>query len=49
MNEKFTSNNIKNEEVFMNENENDYKKLFKTLKDISATIALLQKKYLDKF
>ena len=42
MNEKFTSNNIKNDEVILNADENDYKNLITTLKEIRATIALLE-------
>ena len=43
MNEKFTAINIKNDAVNLNEEENDYKNLITRLKDISATIALLEK------
>ena len=42
MNEKFTSNNIKNDEVILNADENDYKNLITKLKEISSTIALLE-------
>ena len=42
MNEKFTSNNIKNDEVILNPDENDYKNLIIKLKEISSTIALLE-------
>ena len=42
MNEKFTANNIKNDEVILNADENDYKNLIATLKEIGATIALLE-------
>ena len=49
MNDEFTSNNIENNESYMNIEESDYKKLISRLKDISATIALLEKHYSDKF
>ena len=43
MNEKFTSNNIENDEFnFINE-ESDYKDLITKLNEIKATIALLEK------
>ena len=43
MNEKFTSNNIENEEFNLNTEEIDYKNLITRLKEISANIALLEK------
>ncbi len=44
MNQKFTSNNIKNDEVVLNADENDYKNLIIKLKEISSTISLLETK-----
>ena len=49
MNEKFTSNNIENDELTLNTEESDYKNLVTRLREISSTIALLEKRYLDKF
>ena len=49
MNEKFTSDNIKNNHSNMNFEDFDYKNLTTRLKEISATITLLEKQYLDKF
>ena len=49
MNEKFTSNNIENDELTLNTEESDYKNLVSRLREISSTIALLEKRYLDKF
>ena len=43
MNEKFTLNNIENEEVTLNNEEGDYKNLVTRLKEISSKIALLEK------
>ena len=43
MNEEFTPNNLENEEFTLNKEESDYKKLITRLKDISSTIALLEK------
>ena len=43
MNEKFTSNNIENEEFNLNTEEIDYKNLITRLKEIRANIALLEK------
>ena len=43
MNQKFTSNNIENDEFTMNTEESDYKNLITRLKEISANIALLEK------
>jgi len=43
MNEKFTSNNIDNEGLNLNTEESDYKNLVTRLRDISSTIALLEK------
>ena len=49
MNEEFTPLNNENELFTLKNEEIDYKKLITRLKDISSTIALLEKKYLDKF
>ena len=49
MNEKFTSNNIKNNDFARNIEKDDYKNLISSLEEISATIALLEKQFLDKF
>ena len=49
MNEKFTSINFENDELNLNTEESDYKKLVTRLREISSTIALLEKRYLDKF
>ena len=49
MNEKFTSNNYENDELNLNTEESDYKNLVTRLKEISSKIALLEKRYLDKF
>ena len=49
MNEKFTSNNFENDELNLNTEESDYKNLVTRLREISSTIALLEKQYLDKF
>ena len=49
MNEKFTSNNYENDELNLNTEESDYINLINRLREISSTIALLEKRYLDKF
>ena len=49
MNEEFTPNDLENDEFILNTEEGDYKNLMIRLKDISETISLLEKKYLDKF
>ena len=49
MNEEFTPYDLGNEEFILNPEERDYKNLMIRLKDISKTISLLEKKYLDKF
>jgi len=49
MNEKFTSNNFENDELNLKTEESDYKNLVTRLREISSTIALLEKRYLDKF
>ena len=49
MNENFTSNNFENDELNLNTEESDYKNLVTRLREISSTIALLEKRYMDKF
>ena len=49
MNEEFTPYDVENEEFILNPEEVDYTNLMIRLRDISETIALLEKKYLDKF
>ena len=49
MNEKFTSNNFENDESTLNTEDIDYKNLVTRLREISSTIALLEKRYLNKF
>ena len=48
MDYEFTSNNDVNDAFTFNKEETDYEKLLARLKDISSTIALLEKKYSDK-
>ena len=43
MNQKFTSNDIHNDEFTHNNEEIDYQNLITRLKEISTTIALLEK------
>ena len=49
MNEEFTPYNAESDEFILNTEEGDYKNLMIRLKDISKSIALIEKKYLDKF
>ena len=49
MEDEFTSNNYKNDDFNVNTVESDYKNLIIRLKEISSTIALLEKQYSDKF
>ena len=49
MNEKFNSNNFENDELNQNTEESNYKNLVTRLREISSKIALLEKRYLDKF
>ena len=49
MNEKFTSNNIENDDLNLNTEESYYTKLITRLKEIKSTIVLLKNRYLDKF
>ena len=48
MNEEFTTYDLENDDYLLNTEENDYKNLMIRLKDISKSISLLEKKYLDK-
>ena len=43
MNEEFTSNNKKNDELILSREEFDYKNLITKLKEIKTTISLLEK------
>ena len=43
MNEEFTTYDVENDESIMNTKEVDYKNLIIRLKDISETLALLEK------
>ena len=43
MTEKFTLNNIENEDLTLDNEESDYENLFNRLKEISSKIALLEK------
>ena len=49
MSENWTSKNIENDELTLNTKESDYKNLITRLQEISANIALLERRYLDKF
>ena len=49
MNEESTTYDLENDDYLLNTEENDYKNLMIRLKDISKTISLIEKKYLDKF
>ena len=49
MDDEFTSNYEKNDDFNINTVESDYKNLIVRLKEISSTIALLEKQYSDKF
>ena len=49
MDEKFTSNNMDNDELILDTQESDYKNLITRLKEINLIIGLLKKQYLDKF
>ena len=49
MNEEFTPYNEESDDFLLNTEEDDYKNLMTRLKDISKSISLLEKKYLDKF
>jgi hypothetical protein len=43
MDEKFSSNNFKNDEMTWNNKESEYENLIIRIKEISRTISLLQK------
>ncbi len=49
MNEKSTSNNIKNEDCNLNTEDSDFDNLISRLNEIKVTIALIEKQFLDKF
>ena len=49
MNEEFTPYNAESDDFLLNTEEGDYKNLMIRLKDISKSISLIEKKYLDKF
>ena len=49
MNEEFTPYDQENVDFLLNTEEDDYKNLMIRLKDISKSISLIEKKYLDKF
>ena len=49
MNEELTPYNVENDDFLLNTEEEDYKNLMIKLKDISKSISLIEKKYLDKF
>ena len=49
MTEKFTLNNIENEDLTLNNEESDYENLVNRLKEISTKITLLEKRFLNKF
>ena len=48
MDEKFSSNNIDNDEFILDTQESDYENLITRLKEINLNIGLLKKQYLDK-
>ena len=49
MSENLNLKNFENDEFNLNTKDSDYEDLIIRLKDIKTTIALLEKKYLDKF
>ena len=49
MNQEFTAYDLENDDFLLNTEEDDYKSLMIRLKDISKSISLIEKKYLDKF
>ena len=49
MNEKSTSNNIKNEDCNLNPEDSDFDNLIIRLNEIKVTISLIEKQFLDKF
>ena len=48
MNDKYTSNNIENHDLFLDSEEKDYENLIIRLQRMSKMISLLENKYLDK-
>ena len=48
MNQKSTTNGLNNDEVTLNTKADDYKNLITRLKDISVSISLLKKKFIDR-
>ena len=46
--EFISNNNIENDECILNTEESDFDNLITRLKEIKATISLLEKNYLDK-
>ena len=49
MNKEFTPYNEASDDFLLDTEEDDYKNLMIRLKDISKSVSLLEKKYLDKF
>jgi len=49
MTEKFTLNNIENDDLTFNKEESDYENLVNRLKEISTKITLLEKTIFNKF
>ena len=49
MNEESPPYKVESDDFLLNTEEDDYKNLMIRLKDISKSISLLEKKYLDKF
>ncbi len=49
MDEKSTTDNIENDDFLIINEDSGYKNLIARLKEISTTITLLRKNYLDKF
>ena len=48
MNENYTSDNINKNEIYINNEECEYKNLINRLSEISSIIAILEKKYIEK-
>ena len=49
MDKKLNSNNIENDDFILNTQESDYETLTARLKEITSTISLLEKQFLNKF
>ena len=49
MDDKFTANNIENDEFTFDAENSDYKNLIIRLQEMSKIIVLLEKQYSDKF